>query len=320
MARGIGIDVAQAELVLAERPGTGTTTWPNDAAGHAALVAQLQQGEPPTLIVLEATGGLERAAALALQEADFPVAVANPRQVRDFAHGVGRLAKTDAVDAALLARVAEQVHPQARLRLRASEQTLAAVVARRRQVRDAGVAEQQRRTRLATQGPASAPALASLDRMLAHYQAELATLEAEIAALIARDPALRAKQALLQTVPGIGPVISATLVAELPELGHLAPHPLGALVGVAPRTHESGTGRRPATIGGGRRTVRHALYQGAVTAARHNPVIKAFYDRLRANHKPRKRALVACAHKLLTILNAMLRDGTVWDPTFAPVP
>ena len=320
MTRWIGIDVAQAELVVAERPGTGTTTWANDAAGRAALVASLQQGKPPELIVLEGTGGLERAAALALQEAGFAVTVANPRQVREFARGVGQLAKTDAGDAALLARVAEQVHPQARIRWSATAQALAALVARRRQVRDAGIADQHRRRRLAAQGPASAPALASLDRLLAVYDAELATLEAEISALIALEPALQAKRAVLQTVPGIGPVISATLVAELPELGRLAPDPLGALVGLAPRTTESGTQRRPATIGGGRRHVRHALYQAAVTAAQHNPVIRAFYDRLRANHKPRKLALVACAHKLLTILNAMLRDGAVWDPKPVPLP
>lgn len=313
MARWIGIDVAQDAVVVAERPGVGTTAWANDAAGHAALAAHLRDGAAPDLIVAEGTGGLERALVLALQEAGFAVTVANPRQVRAYADGIGTLAKTDPIDAAVIARFAEEVHPHARARLSAAEQALAALVARRRQVRDQRVAEGQRRGRLARQGPAVAAALASLDRLLAAYAAELATLEAEIAALIALAPPLRAKQALLRSVPGVGPVVSATLVAELPELGAVADGPIGALAGLAPRTRQSGRTTRPAAIGGGRAAVRAALYQGTVTAVRHTPVIRAFYERLRAHNKPRKVALVACAHKLLTILNAMVRDGTLWQ-------
>lgn len=318
MARWIGIDVAQAELVVAERPDAGSTTWANDAAGHAALVAHLQDGAAPALIVVEGTGGLERALVLALGEAGFRVTIANPRQVRAYADGIGRLAKTDPIDAAVIARFAEEVHPHARIRLSAAEQALAALVARRRQVRDQQVAERLRRARLLPQGAAVAAAVGSLDRLLAAYAAELATLEAEIAALITLEPPLAAKQAVLQSVPGIGPVISATLLAELPELGQIEAGPIGALTGLAPRTRQSGRTTRPATIGGGRAAVRHALYQGTVTAVRHNPVIAAYYARLRAAHKPRKVALVACAHKLLTILNAMLRDGTMWHD--APTP
>lgn len=315
MTHWIGIDVAQAELVVAERPDAGSTTWANTADGHAALVRHLQDGPAPALIVVEGTGGLERALVLALQDAKLPVSVANPRQVRSYADGIGTLAKTDPIDAAVLARFAEEVHPHARYQLTAAEQTLAALVARRRQVRDQQVAERLRRERLLPQGDVVAPALASLERLLAVCAAELATLEAEIAALITLEPPLRAKAALLQSVPGIGPVISATLLAELPELGQIGTGPIGALAGLAPRTRQSGRTTKPATIGGGRAPVRHALYQGTVTAVRHNPVIKAFYERLQAAHKPRKVALVACAHKLLTILNAMVRDGTLWQET-----
>lgn len=313
MARFVGIDVAQAELVVAERPGAGTTAWPNDAAGHAALAAHLGAGEPPALIVLEGTGGLERAVAAALQAAGRPVAVANPRQVRDFARGIGRLTKTDAVDAAVLARFAEQVRPAPRPQPTAAERELAALVARRRQVRDARVAEAHRLARAATDA-----ARASLGRIIAACTEELAVLEAAIGALIAGDPALAAKAALLQSVPSIGPVTSATLVAELPELGRLDAGAIGALGGVAPHADQSGSARPTAAVAGGRVRIRTALYLAAVTASRHNPVIKAFYDRLIARHKPRKAALIACAHKLLTILNAMVRDGTVWDPAPAP--
>jgi transposase len=315
MARWIGIDVAQAELVVAERPAAGITTWANDADGHAALVAYLQDGDAPELIVMEGSGGVERPVLLVLQEAEFPVAVANPRQVRAYADGIGTLAKTDPIDAAVIARFAEEVELHARYQLTVAEQTLAALVARRRQIRDLLVAERLRRLRLLPQGAAVAPAVASLDRVLAAGAAELATLEAEISTLITLEPPLRAKQDLLQSVPGIGPVIGATLLAELPELGQLGDKPIGALTGLVPRTRQSGRTTKPATIGGGRAAVRHALYQGAVTAVRHNPVIKAFYERLRAAHKPRKVALVACAHKLLTILNAMVRDGTFWQET-----
>lgn len=314
MARFVGIDVAQQELVVAERPERGIAAFGNDASGHAALVAVLGSGEAPALIVLEGTGGLERAAAAALQAAGFAVAVANPRQVRAFARGVGRLTKTDAVDAAVLARFAEQVRPAPRPLPSAAARELAALVARRRQVRDARVAEEHRLARAAT-----AAARASLGRMIAALAAELATLEAAIGALIAGDPALAATAELRQSVPSIGPVTGATLVAELPELGTLDAGEIGALGGVAPHTAQSGSARPTATVAGGRPAVRTALYLAAVTASRHNPVIKAFYDRLIARGKPAKVALIACAHKLLTLLNAMVRDGTVWDPgTAAP--
>jgi transposase len=302
----VGIDVAQDELVVAVRPTGAVTRWPNDEPGHAALVAHLAP-LAPALVALEGTGGLEAGIAAAVQDAGLPVVVANPRQVRDFARGVGHQAKTDPIDAAVLARFADQAAPPVPARPDAAARALAALVARRRQVRDLRTAERNRR------GRAPAVVHPSLDRVIAVLSAELAELERAIARALALDPAWRAKTAALQSVPGIGPVVAATLVAELPELGRQGAKPLAALVGVAPRTRQSGRKQHPAAIGGGRRAVRHALYQATVTAVRHNPVLRRHYEHLLARHKPRKVALVACAHKLLTILNAMLRDGTIWQ-------
>jgi transposase len=302
----VGIDVAQDEVVVATRPDGPVTRWPNDEAGHAALVAHLAE-RAPALAVLEGTGGLEVALAAALQDGGVPVAVANPRQVRDFARGVGKLAKTDPIDAAVLARFAEVVRPAVRPRPDAATRELAALVARRRQVRDLRVAERNRRGRV--------PAVVhpSLDRLIAALSEEVALVERAIADAVALDPAWRAKTDLLRSVPGIGPVVATTLVAELPELGEREAKALAALVGVAPLTQQSGRTQRPAAIGGGRKSVRDALFQATVTAVRCNPVLHRFYEHLRARHKPRKVALIACAHKLLTILNAMLRDGTTWQ-------
>jgi transposase len=309
----VGIDVAQDELVVAVRPSGAVSRWANDEPGRTALVAAVRAAHP-TLVVLEATGGLEQAAAAALAEATLPVVVANPKQVRDFARGVGRLAKTDPIDAAILARFAEVVRPAVRAGTDEATRALRALVVRRRQVRDARVADTQRRSRAE---PIVRP---FLDRAIAAATTELTDLEAAIAARVALDPTWRATRDVLQSVPGIGPVVAATLLAELPELGTLATKQLAALVGVAPRTSESGKHRGKATIGGGRRGVRGALYLAAVAARRWNPTIRAFYERLLAAHKPKKLALVAAAHKLLGILNAMVRDGTLWLPKPAPTP
>jgi transposase len=303
----IGIDVAQDEVVVAARPCGVVTRWTNDEAGRTALVAELQ-AQRPALVVLEATGGLEQAVAAALAAASVPTVVANPKQVRDFARGVGRLAKTDPIDAAILARFAEVVRPAVRLGADEATRALRALVVRRRQVRDARVADTQRLTRA---DPVVRP---FLERAIAAATAELTELEAAIAARLGLDPAWRAKRQVLQSVPGVGPVVAATLLAELPELGTLTTKQLAALVGVAPRTTESGKHRGQATIGGGRRGVRCALYLAAVAARRWNPTVRAFYERLLAAHKPKKLALVAATHKLLGILNAMVRDGTLWQP------
>jgi transposase len=303
----VGVDVAESELVVAVDGEAGVSRWPNDEPGQAGLAAALA-GRAPGLVVVEATGGVERGLVATLVEAGVPVAVANPRQVRDFARGLGRLAKTDPLDAAVLARFAAVVRPPVRAARDGAGEDLRALVARRRQVRDARVAERQRRRRAR---PVAAP---SLDRVIALLTAELAELEAAIAALVAADPACRARATALQSVPGVGPVVAATLLAELPELGALSAKQAAALAGVAPRTKQSGKSSAPATIGGGRRGVRCALYLAAVTAVRWNPAVRTYYQRLRAAHKPKKLALVAAAHKLLTILSAILRDGTLWQP------
>jgi transposase len=243
----------------------------------------------------------------ALAGAGVPVAVANPRRVRDVARGIGRLAKTDPLDAAVLARFAAVVRPPVRAARDAAGEALRDLVARRRQVRDARVAERQRRRRA---HPAAAPALDCVMELLA---AELAELEAAIAALPAADPARRARAAALRSGPG-GPIVAATVLAERPELGALPAKRAVALEGLAPRTKESGKSRAPASIGGGRRGVRCALYLAAVTAVRWNPTVRAYYQRLRAAGKPKKLALVARARKPLTILTAILRDGALWQP------
>jgi transposase len=306
----IGIDVAEDELVAVVEPGAAVTRWPNDAAGHAALIAHVAPLEP-ALIVLEGTGGVERAVAVALAEAALPVAVVNPAQVRQFARGLGQRAKTDPIDAGVLARFAAIVRPAVRPQPTATQRELAALVSRRRQVCALRVAEQHHQRRA---DPCVAASLAHVLTVLAAEQAEL---ERRIAARLALDPSLRAKAALLESAPGIGPVVAATLLAELPELGQLSAKQAAALVGVAPHTQQSGRHYGQAAIGGGRRPVRCALYLAAVTAVRCNPVLRAFYQRLLAQHKPRKLALVAAARKLLGILNAMLRDGVSWQPETA---
>ena len=317
----VGIDVAAAEVVVALRGAassgaasseTTPTAWPNTSDGHAALVAWLTP-QRPCLIVLEATGGLETALVAALHAAALPTVVANPRQVRDFARGVGQLAKTDPIDAGVLAHFAAVVRPAVRPRRDAAARDLAALVARRRQVRDLRTAETNRHHQ------ASAPVLGSIARVIAVLDAEVADLEQQIAARLADVPALAATAAVLRSVPGIGPIVTATLLAELPELGVLDARPIAALVGLAPFTQTSGVGRGRARIRGGRAPVRVALVQAALTASRCNPVIKPLYVRLTAAGKPHKVALVACARKLLTILTAMLRSGATWCPR-APRP
>ena len=306
MERFVGIDVAEAELVVAAEPEPAATRWPNDAAGHAALIAHLTP-LAPALIVLEGTGGVERAVAAALAEAALPVVVVNPAQVRQFARGVGRLAKTDPIDAAVLARFAALVRPAVRPRPDAAQRELAALVARRRQVCALRVAEQHHLRRL---DPIAQPSAVRLLAVLAEEQAEL---ERQIAARLALDPAWRAKAALLESAPGVGPVVAATLLADLPELGACSAKQIAALAGLAPLTRQSGRTRGQATIGGGRQAVRCALYLAALAAARRDRALAAFYQRLRAQHKPPKLALVAAERKLLARLNAMVRDGVGWQ-------
>lgn len=304
----IGIDVAQAELVMAVRPGEQVCRFANDPTGQAALVAHLRPLAPER-IVLEGSGGLERGVVRALQRAGLPVVVANPRRVRQFAKGLGTEAKTDPIDAKLLAHFAEVKRPPVLALRTDAQQRLRALVGRRRQVQQLRLAETNRQGR--TDDPV---ALASLARVIALLQAEEATLDAQIAAALAADPASAAIQAVVTSMPGIGPVSAMTLLAELPELGTLTSKQIAAIAGVAPHTQQSGTSREYGHISGGRAPVRTCLYMAALAAAQHNPLLADLYARLQAAHTPKKLALIAVVRKMLVYLNAMVRDGTMWDP------
>jgi len=306
----VGIDVAKAHLDVARRPAGDLWRVANDDAGIAQLVRELEQ-QPPTLVVVEATGGLEVPVAAALAAARIPVAVINPRQARDFARAVGQLAKTDALDAQLLARFAEVVRPTPRPLPDAQAQHLSALLARRCQLIAMLVAEQQR---LPTTLAAIRP---RVERHLAWLRDEREAVDRELQQLLRASPVWREREKRLRSVPGFGPVVATTLVAELPELpelGTLNRKQIAALVGVAPFNCESGIRRGRRIIWGGRARVRAALYMGTLVAVRHNPIIQPFYERLLAAGKPKKVALTAAMHKLLLILNAMLRQRVSWQP------
>lgn len=307
----VGIDISQDWLDVATRPGTGSTRFANTEAGLEALVAYLRTCSPQ-LVVLEATGGLERPVVFVLTHAELPVVVVNPRQVRDFARATGRLAKTDTLDAEVLAHFAEAIRPAVRPLPESTRQTLAALTSRRRQLVEMIV---QERNRLRT---ALAPVRPGLQAHLEWLQAEVKALDHELDQLIEASPLYRLQEDLLRTVPGVGPVLCRTLLAHLPELGHLSSKCLAALVGVAPFNCDSGRYRGLRIIWGGRASVRMVLYMGTLVAVRFNPVLRQFYERLLAKGKPKKVALVACMHKLLTILNAIIRTQTPWRLELKP--
>jgi len=305
--RFIGIDVAKDRLDVHVRPGGEAFTVARDSEGLAALVERLG-GLAPTLVVLEATGGFEIAVAAALAGARLPLAVVNPRQIRDFARATGRLAKTDALDAEAIALFAERIRPEPRPVADAQARALAELVARRRQVVEMIVAEGNRRRQ------AHAKRLRErLDAHLAWLQKELSQIERDLDDAVRGSPAWRANENLLTSVPGIGNATARMLIAEVPELGRLDRKKIAALVGLAPFNRDSGTMRGRRTIWGGRASVRAALYMAALVASRHNPVIAAFYRRLLAAGKPKKVALTACMRKLLVILNALIRDQKPWQ-------
>jgi transposase len=301
----VGIDVAKAQLDIAVRPDGAQWIAPHDETGIRALVERLHPLSP-TLVVLEATGGREVPVAAALAADGLAVAVVNPRQVRDFARAIGQLAKTDALDAQVLARFAEVVRPEPRPLPDAQVQAFAALLARRRQLVGMLTAERQR---LDTALPA---VQALIERHVGWLEQELRDLDRTLRAQVEASPLWREREDLLRSVPGVGPTTAFTLLAELPELGRLDRKAIAALVGVAPLSCESGTWHGKRMVWGGRARVRTALYMAALVASRHNPVIAAFYQRLCDAGKPKKLALVACMHKLLTILNAMVRHGTSW--------
>ena len=308
----VGIDVAKAHLDVAVSPTGANWQVAHADTGVTRLVADLQ-ALAPTLVVLEATGGWQSAVAGALAPAGLPVAVVNPRQVRDFARATGRLAKTDRLDAQVLARFAATVHPEARALPDAQAQELAALVTRRQQLVDMLVAERNRR-----RGATTLPARVrdALSAHIAWLEQQLATTDQDLAALVQASPLWRAKEDLLRSTPGVGPVLATTLLAELPELGTLDRRQLAALVGVAPLNRDSGTWRGKRHIWGGRARVRATLYMATLAATRVNPTIRAHYTRLVAAGKAKKVALIATLRKLLTILNALLRDGVRWTTHF----
>jgi transposase len=305
----VGIDVSKARLDIAIRPTSERESVTNDKADIKALVKRLVKIQP-TLIVLEATGGYERQVAQALVRAELPVVVVNPRQVRDFAKATGQLAKTDNIDAGVLAHFGEAVRPQ--LRSLPDEVTveLRALTARRRQVIEMIGAESNR---LAMTSKAVGKRINAHIRWL---EQELERADQDLDRSIQQSPIWKENQELLLSTPSIGPVTSRTLLAELPELGTLDRKQISALAGLAPFNRDSGTLKGRRTIWGGRAPVRSALYMAALVATRRNSVIRIFYKRLRANGKLFKVALVACMRKLLTILNSMIKHKTRWSESF----
>jgi transposase len=304
----VGIDVSQAQLEVHVRPTAESWCVAADETGIGALVERLR-ALGATLIVLEATGGYETLVAVALAEAALPLAIVNPRQIRDFARATGQLAKTDALDARNIAAFAEAVRPPVRPVPDEQARALGELVARRRQLVEMLGAELNRRR--ATRQPAVRK---QLDRHVTWLQEALARLDQDLQRLIRTTPMWRETEDLLRSVPGVGNVTACTLIAELPELGVLNRRAIAALVGVAPFARDSGTLRGRRMIVGGRAAVRRTLYMATLTAIRRNPVITAFYGRLRGTGHPPKVALTAAMRKLLVMLNAILRDRRPWQP------
>lgn len=302
----VGIDVSKDRLDVAVRSSGEAFIVPRNAAGLELLVARLAELEP-RVIALEATGGFETVAAAALSAAGLPVVVVNPAQIRHFAQAVGQRAKTDPIDAAVIAHFAEATGCEPRPLPDESTRLLADLLARRRQIIEMIGAERQREKRI------TVPRLKkSIARLLKALEKELTSVDSDIDEAVRGSPAWREKENLLSSVPGIGPAISRTLIAELP-VGRLGLREIAALAGLAPFTRQSGQWRGRSFIAGGRTAVRTALFMGAMVAKKHNPVLKAFFDRLVDTGKPKMVALIAVARKLLTILNAILRDQRPWQ-------
>jgi transposase len=307
----VGIDVSKAHLDVVIRPDQAPFRVTNDATGLTSLIKRLRKVRPER-IVLEPTGGYEAAAVHALAAAKLPVVVINARQIRQFAQAAGRLAKTDRIDADVLAHFAEAMKPDIRPLKDAELRELEALVSRRRQLVDMRSGEQKRKQ--------TAPAVvhSSIDTVIEFLDRQIDDVDNDLDKLIRSTPAWREGDELIQSVPGVGGITSRTMTALVPELGKLNRKQIAALVGVAPFNDDSGRGTRARHTWGGRAPVRAVLYMAASVATRHNPVIRRFYERLLANGKSAKVALVACMRKLLTMLNAIIRDRKAWNPLISP--
>jgi transposase len=303
----VGIDVSKATLDVYLRPSSKQFQVPNQASGIAQLIEQLQSFEIAQ-VILEASGGLELDAAQALQEQGFAVSIINPRQGRDFAKASGKLAKTDRIDASVLAHFGQAMQPAITVLSTANEQALQAAVTRRRQLVEMLTAEKNRQSKM------RGKMRQNIDAHIEWLEQRIRELDSEIEQLSQSQAEWKSRITLLRSVPGIGKVIATTLVAALPELGQTSDKRISALVGVAPFNRDSGKYRGARTIWGGRASVRAVLYMGVLVAVRHNPVLRAFYTHLLAQGKAKKVALIACMHKLLRMLNAMIRDGKPWQP------
>jgi len=301
----VGVDVSKSSLDLNMLPGNKSQQFSNDDQGVTQLVKFLRKVDP-TLIVFESTGGLEMLAVSSLVERQLPVVIINPRQVRDFAKATGKLAKTDAIDAATIARFARDIRPEIRPFKDEQTQALTALNTRRRQIVDMLVAE---KNRLYT---ALKPNRKSIEQHIRWLEKALSDINSDIDQMIKQSPTWRKNDEILQSFKGIGPVTSATLLCALPELGSLDRKKIAALVGVAPLNCDSGKYRGRRRIMGGRAEVRRSLYMATVAALRYNPTIKSFYDRLIDAGKPPKLALTACMRKIIVTLNAMMKNRSYW--------
>jgi transposase len=306
----VGIDVSKNRLDVATFPDEQSWSLSNDEAQFPALVERLKSMEP-TKIVLEATGGLETLVAAFLAKEGLPVVVINPRQARDFAKACGKLAKTDTIDAKILALFAKRMDPELRPLKDPEQQELSALLSRRSQIVAMRSAEKNRRT--------SAPKRIrkDIDDHILYLDKRLSEIDHDLEDFIKQSPIWREKDKLLQSMTGVGPVLSVHLISDLPELGTINSKKISALVGLAPLNCDSGQFRGKRIIWGGRAQLRTALYMGALAAIRFNPVIKAFYERLCAAGKKFKVAITACMHKMLTILNAIVKSKTMWKPNMA---
>ena len=320
----VGIDVAKQDLAIHLRPSNEHFSVTNDERGVGELLTRLSELRPE-LIVLEATGGLEILSVSLLAAHSLPVVVVNPRQIRHYAKATGELSKTDRIDARIIALFAERVRPEVRAIPDAEARELDSLIARRRQLLEMLQAERNRLTQLLffPGKQHKQQVRKSIKKHISFLERELHAAESDVEDAVRKSPVWREKDDLLQSVPGVGRILSFTLLSDLPELGRLSRREIAKLVGIAPLSRDSGTLRGHRFIQGGRQNVRRALYMGALVATRYNPLIRAFYQRLLEAGKPKKLALVACMRKLLTILNTMVRTGERWradyrSPALAP--